>query len=126
MNKTPEGKKLIQENVKKIVFAGPAINEKELQEIKDIIGEDKINIQVNQNDIVNILVAKNKITTSDENEYHGSKNYNYHSQKNNDGYYEKPEKIKNVTGKVEKINGQHTRSIIQRMKENIFNKKKGE
>lgn len=128
LNKTEEGRKLIKDNAKTIAIAGPAIGPKELQEIQNIVGEDKVKILNNEKDILNYMTG-NEITTIDE-EKHPIVNYNINFKVNDKGKYERPEELKtngnNISGTVEKVNEKSTKSIIQQMRENIFNKKKGE
>ena len=128
LNKTEEGRKLIKDNTKLIAIAGPAVGAKELQEIQNIVGKDKVKILNNDKDILNYMTG-NEVTTIDE-ENHSIVNYNINFKLNKDGKYYRPEELKtnenNISGTVEKVNGRSTKSIIQRMRENIFNKKKGE
>lgn len=74
-------------------------------------------------------MTENKITT-DKEKKHLIVNYNINFKLNNEGKYERPEELKangkNISGTVEKVNEKSTKSIIQQMRENIFNKKKGE
>lgn len=89
----------------------------------------------------------NEVTTINE-EKHPIVNYNINFiYDENIGKYIRPEELKydkkdkngniiydsnnvpqkgNISGVVEKVNGRSTKSIIQRMRKNIFNKKKGE
>ncbi|MFR4904349.1 MAG: hypothetical protein ACLUBL_08405 [Fusobacterium sp.] len=128
LNKTEEGRKLIKDNAKLIAIAGPAVGAKGLQEIQDIVGKDKVKILNNDKDILNYMTG-NEVTTIDE-ENHSIVNYNINFKVNDKGKYERPEELKtngnNISGTVEKVNGRSTKSIIQRMRENIFNKRKGE
>ena len=68
----------------------------------------------------------NEITTTEKGG-HALENYNINFKLNDKGKYERPEKLKtngkNISGTVEKVNGKITKSILQRIKENIFNKK---
>ena len=128
LNKTEEGRKLIKDNAKLIAVAGPAVGTKELQEIQNIVGKDKVKILNNKKDILNYMTG-NEITTTEKGG-HALENYNINFKLNSKGKYERPEELKtnrnNISGTVEKVNGRSTKSIIQRMRENIFNKKKGE
>lgn len=75
------------------------------------------------------------------------KNYNINFKLDDKGLYVRPEELKykikdkngniiydsnnepvkgNISGTVEKINGENTKSLIQRLKDKIFNKGKGE
>ena len=128
LNKTEEGRKLIKDNAKLIAVAGPAVGTEELQEIQNIVGKDKVKILNNKKDILNYMTG-NEITTTEKGG-HALENYNINFKLNSKGKYERPEELKtnrnNISGTVEKVNGRSTKSIIQRMRENIFNKKKGE
>ena len=129
LNKTEEGRKLIKDNAKLIAIAGPAVGAEELQEIQNIVGKDKVKILNNDKDILNYMTG-NEVTTIYE-ENHPIVNYNINFKLNKEsGKYIRPEELKidgkNISGAVEKVNGKTIKSIIQRMKENIFNKRKGE
>ncbi len=129
LNKTEEGRQLIKDNAKTIAIAGPAIGPKDLEDIKTIVGEDKVKILNNEKDILNYM-THNEVTTTEKGG-HLLENYNINFTLNNKGKYVRPKDIKtpdknNISGTIEKVNGRNTKSIIQRMRENIFDKRKGE
>ena len=117
--KTEEGRKLIRENAGTIVLAGPAITPSTARELKNIIGEDKVKVLVNEKDIVR-YISFNPVTTIKE-EGHALKNYNINFiYDEKEKAYKRPEDIKvpdtetKITGRVEKINGEYTKSIVRR------------
>lgn len=133
LNKTEEGRKLIKENVKKLVFAGPAIGPKDLEEIEVIVGKEKVNVLINKGDILN-CVTRNKVTTEGDDGHSGDRyNFNFVKKEGEDKYSrpselrtEKEENGKNIHGEIKNLNGEDVRTLLQKLKDAIFKKKKGD
>lgn len=113
LNKTEEGKKLIKENVGKLVFAGSAVTEKDLKEIEDIVGEEHIKILFNKGDTLKYITG-NRVTTTGE-EYHPMKNYHFDMAKSKgEEAYKRQSGNKlgegadaiNISGEVKEFNGE--------------------
>lgn len=142
LNKTPEGRKIIKDNAKTIALAGPAVGPKELKEIENIVGKDKVKILNNDGDILNYMTG-NEVTTSGDNN-HAVKNYNINSvYDEKEKKYIRPDELQyeikdkegnpiydkngniikgNILGKIEKINGENTQSIFQQKLGNTLKK----
>lgn len=143
LGKTEEGRKLIKENVGTIAIAAPAVGESTLNELKELVGEDKLKILINEEDFIN-YITNNDPTTSGEKK-HGSKNYNIHMEKGDKELYIRPEELKydvkdkdgnpvldkegnqvkgNILGKIEVFNDEKTKTVIQEVIEKIREKRR--